>query len=160
MDSALEFRYCRVISLRNVSSNLTFDDTISCIRRRRSHGEEIAKAEAFVVEPAIKRKTSEFMVQHCHMTHLARWQITDISIANEYFVCIDFQHLVTLPSNSIKSVFLYLAHFIAVIAMTSLLLLRLISWRQGGIRRLGQLAARFPFTESKIWSLCSFTQAK
>ena len=24
------------------------------------------------------------------MTHLVRWQITDISIANEYFVCIDF----------------------------------------------------------------------
>ena len=24
------------------------------------------------------------------MSHFARWQITDISIVNEYFVCIDF----------------------------------------------------------------------
>ena len=24
------------------------------------------------------------------MTHFAQWQITDISIVNEYFVCIDF----------------------------------------------------------------------
>ena len=24
------------------------------------------------------------------MTHIAQWQTTDISIVNEYFVCIDF----------------------------------------------------------------------
>ena len=30
-------------------------------------------------------------MQHCHVTHFTHWQITaDISVVNEYFVCIDF----------------------------------------------------------------------
>ena len=62
------------------------------------------------------------------MTHIARWQMTETSIVNEYFNASTFtQHLVTLPSSSIKSVFLYLAHFDAVITVTLLLLLLLIS---------------------------------
>ena len=27
-------------------------------------------------------------MQHCHVTHFTQWQITDISVVNEYFVCI------------------------------------------------------------------------
>ena len=40
------------------------------------------------------------------MTHFTQWQITDISIVNEYLYASTFtQHLDSLPSNSIKFVY-------------------------------------------------------
>ena len=95
------------------------------------------------------------------MTHIARWQITDTSIVNEHFVCIDFHTALdnaTIQLNkicvSLLSSFQCCYHNdIPTVATFNFL-------GQGGIGRLEKLAARFPFSESKIWSVCSFTQAK
>ena len=48
LDSALEFRYCRVIPYEMCSQNLTFDDTISCITRLRSPGEVALQVAPFL----------------------------------------------------------------------------------------------------------------
>ena len=56
--------------------------------------------------------------------------ITDISILNDYFICIDFH---TSLGFAIIFVFLYLSRCSAVITMKLLLLLLLVSWGQGGV---------------------------
>ena len=79
------------------------------------------------------------------MTHIARWQITDTSIVNEHFVCIDFHTALdnaTIQFNkicvSLFSSFQCCYHNdIATVATFNFL-------GQGGIGRLEKLAARFP----------------
>ena len=68
------------------------------------------------------------------MTHFAHWQITDISVVNEYFVCIDFHTALGFPTiNSIIFVFHNSSRCSAVITMTLLFLLLLVSWGHRGI---------------------------
>ena len=68
------------------------------------------------------------------MTHFAQWQITDISIVNEYFVCIDFHTaLGNATIQFIGFVFLCISRCTSVITMTLLLMLLLVSRGKGGI---------------------------
>ena len=64
-------------------------------RRRDAVQTENDWVYSYLIQVNIKygfyqRETSLVSVQHCRTTHFAQWQITDISIVNDYFVCIDF----------------------------------------------------------------------
>ena len=95
------------------------------------------------------------------MTHFAQWQITDSSIVNEYFACIDFH--TALGNATIQFNKICVSLFISLQCCYHNAIANVVTFnflRQGGIGRLEKLAARFPFTESKIWRVYSFTQAK
>ena len=63
------------------------------------------------------------------MTHLAQWQITDVSIVNEYFVgTYRLSHGTWIRHhNSVKYVFLYLSRRSSIITVALLLLPLLVS---------------------------------
>ena len=100
-----------------------------------------AKAKAIVVEP-VKQKTSESIVIWLQLIStrdfnrekllhikcsIAIWPISPNGLMNILYVSTFTQHLDSLPSHSIKLVFLYWSRCSAVITMTLLLLSLLVS---------------------------------
>ena len=107
-----------LVSALLANQKLIFDERISCITRHDDFSPRSDRTVSLQVAPFLgdckgkgyRRRAGQMenewvyrhqirdfdiekllqIVQHFHMTHVAQWQITDISIVSGYFVCIDF----------------------------------------------------------------------
>ena len=135
LENALEFRCYTVIPLAN--QKLNFDDRISCFTRHDDFSPRSHRAVSLQVAPFLRDCKGRGYRRRAGLSLSLSYGLFR-SMANNWhqyckriFRTHRLSHSTTmLPSNSIKYLLLYLSRCSAVITMTLLLLLLLVSWGQ------------------------------